>query len=211
MILGWPPSGKYKDEIYSNGGIVWQADLNTTLEEWGVLYESQEAAKQAQVDDLGGSEFALGSIRFLKKGGYVVHPSFIPGVFQLSSSGSVKRAWRPEDLWGEATRWGGGGLEPKNFKAFLAAGNTIDQVLALPEGPAVVVRVPHGASAHYRLGVLGAETRWYDIPDLKVSSLGQLRGDADAGGRIVLAGVARSAHPSAQVAASEIVVLSLPE
>lgn len=222
VILGWPPGKKYEHEKWDNGAIVWETDLSSTLQDWDALYESKEVARLAQLHGgLAGSDLTQGSIRFLERGGYLVHPSFVPGVLQLSASGAVKRQWGPEELWGKAkTRsqaldatqlMGDPESQLKNFERFLAGGDTVEVVLALREGPGIVVREPKSKGARYRLAVLGPETRWYDVPDLRVSPLAQIRGDVDARGRIVLAGTTRTPDESLPVSESEVVVLILPD
>jgi hypothetical protein len=221
VILGVPPGRKYWNEKWKQGYIVWESDLSSTLEDWKPLYASQEAVRLAELHGgLAGSDLTPGSIRFLKRGGYIVHPSFIPGVLQLSGSGAIRRQWAPEELWGkqntrssdlDAAQLGDVDSQLDNIHKVLAGGDTIEVVLALRQGPGVIVREPNGKAARYRLAVLGPEIRWYDIPGLRVSAIAQIRGDVDAQGRIVLAGAARARQESVRVSESEVIVLRLPD
>ena len=195
---------------------MWRADLSKRLSRWDVLYESEMIAQDARVMD---QEAVLGSIRFLRNGGIVAAPNFVPGVLLFSPLGSLERRWTPEDLWGdgnpgrgrapgEEEAWRKTKFGREELRRILGERRTIDEVLPLPEGPAIVVREPRGEEARYRLGVLGPEVRWYDIPVRNVSPLARLRGDADEQGRIVLVAVERG--PNARVASSEVLVLRLP-
>lgn len=206
VMLGWPPGKGY--EGLERGGMVWRANLSDGLDRWDVLYESAELARDLESIR---TNFSLGSIRFLRRGGFVVGPSFVPGVLQLSASGTVKRRWSPRELWGEEQKaWTSGQRDPEKLAGFLAAGRTVDQVLALPEGPAIVVRESQGGRPRYRLGLLGPEIQWFEIPVDDRSGMARLRGDVDDKGRIVLARVLRVPFRIAFVGTSEVVVLRLP-
>jgi hypothetical protein len=213
IILGSPDATNYDR---APGGIVWRADLSGGLTRWNVVYQDSRVADDFEVIRV---EHALGSIRYLSDEEVLVAPTFIPGALLLSPSGKLRRGWRAEELergsrhQGESRVrewWTGGALAPAEWHRFLAAHQTIEEVLALPEGPGVVVREPSANGVRYRLGVLGPKVRWYDIPVGDLSSAAQLRGDVDAHGRIVLAGVMRSAAEVARVSVSEVLVLRLP-
>jgi len=212
VMLGLPDTETFER---SRGGVVWRSDLSKGLSRWDVLYESEAVASDSHVINL---QAALGSVRFLPQGGFVVAPNFLPGVLLFSASGSLQRRWTPEEIWGsgkpgkaavgDEEAWRNWKFEPEELRRVLASRRTIDAVLPLPEGPAIVVREPRGDTARYRLGVLGPEIRWYDIPLGNVSPMARLRGDVDEQGRIVLAAVER--WPQAPVASSEVLVLRLP-
>jgi hypothetical protein len=74
-----------------------------------------------------------------------------------------------------------------------------------------VVREPGGKPTRWRLGVLGPEIRWYDIPTRGISPVARLRGDADHRGRIALVPVVRELHSTVRVSQDELLVLALPE
>jgi hypothetical protein len=213
VILGSPGNDHYER---SPGGMVWRGQLSKGLEQWEALYKSEAVAEKVRVMNL---QATLGSIRYLPGGGFVVAPNFLPGVWLFSASGSLKRQWTSEELWGSAKAGAGEGVQPvrewRNWRfdrevlgRVLASRTVIDDVLPLPEGPAIVVREPRGDGARYRLGVLGPEIRWYDIPAVQASPLARLQGDVDEQGRIVLAAFQR--WPQARVPSSEILVLRLP-
>jgi len=215
VMLGFPDGETYER---SRGGMVWQANLAKGLDAlhgWKVLHESEEVA--GDINRMR-QDAALGSIRFVPQGGVAVAPNFLPGVLSFSDSGSFKQRWGSEDLWGGEVRakaegpeekgWQEGSFGKDELRRFLASRRTIDAILPLPEGPAIVVRESKGDEARYRLGVLGPKVRWYDIPVGNLSAMARLRGDADKNGRIVLVGVERG--PTAPVSQSEILVLELP-
>jgi hypothetical protein len=215
VMLGFPDGEAYER---SRGGMVWRADLSKGLEGnngWKALHESEDVAQDM---NRLRQDAALGSIRILPQGGVLVAPNFLPGVLSFSDSGSFRQRWSDEDLWGGEVRAKGEGPEEKgwqegNFgeeelRRFLASRRTIDAILPLPEGPAIVVRESKDDEARYRLGVLGPKVRWYDIPVGNLSAMARLRGDTDKNGRIVLVGVERGR--TAPVSQSEILVLELP-
>jgi hypothetical protein len=211
LLLGVPDGETFKRSGWE--GVLWRADLSKGLDAWEVLYRSEAVAKDPGVlgNKLG---VAMGSVRFLRNGDFVAAPNFLPGVLLFSSAGKLKKTWSPEELWGEGKEMVSeerGRIEEATFGSFLAAERVIDEVLALPEGPAIVVREPTGRGARWRLGVLGPEVQWYEIPVGHLSSAARLRGDADDKGRIVLVGGARELYDAARVAKSEVLVLELPD
>jgi len=134
-------------------------------------------------------------------------------VLRFSSSGALKERWSPEELGASVEGWKadskieGERVALKDLRRFLATQRTVEDVLGLPEGPAIVVREPKGDQARYRLGVLGPEIQWFEIPVGDVNAMAWLRGDADERGRIVLAAVERA--PTAP-GSSDVIVFQLP-
>ena len=215
-MLGWPPGDGYKG--LERGGVVWRADLSEGLNEWEVVHESNEIASDLERIR---TESALGSIRYLRRGGWILAPSFVPGALQLSGSGTVKSRWGAQDLLGveaseaehledPAKAWVKGRRDPALFIRFANTKATIDSVLSLPEGPALVVREPRNGRPRYRLAVLGPEIQWYEIPMPDGYVVAQLRGDADAQRRIVLVPTLRIPLRAAQMAEREVVVFAVP-
>lgn len=87
----------------------------------------------------------------------------------------------------------------------------IDEVLPHPDGPAILVRRPDGGDgSRYRLGLLGPEVRWYDIPSLGLDRISALRADVDGDGRIVILGAARGTLEPTRLSESALVVLEIP-
>lgn len=210
VMLGGPDLETYDRK--SRGGIVWRADLSAGLDRWEPVHESSEVFADLE---LLYSEAALGSIRYLPRGGLLVVPSFLPGVLEFATSLRLKSHWQKEDLWHDGLwkaekGWSGGAVTPETFLRFLEAGRTIESILTLPEGPAILVRQPQNGGPRYRLGVLGQDIEWFDLPNLHISPVAQLRGYADTQGRLVLVGVRRNALASASIADNEIVRLRLP-
>jgi hypothetical protein len=211
ILLGSPDPDTY---ARSEGGVLWRADLSRGLDPWEVVLENEAVAKNFRVFD--AKVLAEGSVRFLRNGDFVVAPNFLPGVLLFSSAGKLKKTWTPEELWGEGERtvWREGRVETVeigDLRDFLAVERVIDEVLVLPEGPAIVVREPGGKPTRWRLGVLGPEIRWYDIPTRGISPVARLRGDADHRGRIALVPVVRELHSTVRVSQDELLVLALPE
>lgn len=204
----------------TDGGLVWRADLSKGLDDWDVLYENDAFAANPRLLDVITD--AGGSLTFLPEGDLLVAPNApgaIPPVLRLASRGKVKEVWTAEELWGDPTdRWAEGDedflhvFSPEDFDKFLGARRTVDAVLGLPEGPAIVVREPKGGKSRWRLGVLSPEVRWYDIPLGKeeLTSVAQLRGDADDEGRIVLVGTVRELHEELHVSKNQVLVLRVP-
>ncbi|MFP3940220.1 MAG: hypothetical protein ACLF0P_07930 [Thermoanaerobaculia bacterium] len=216
VMLGIPDAEEWEK---TDGGLVWRADLSKGLDEWEVLYENDAFAANPRL--LNVITDAGGSLALLADGNLLVAPNApgaIPPVLRLSARGKVKEVWTAEELWGDPTeRWAEGevGLDPfgsKEFKELLGARRTVDAVLALPEGPAIVVREPKDGTSLWRLGVLSPEVRWYDIPlgEGDLTSVAQLRGDADDDGRIVLVGTIRELHEGLHVSKNQVLVARVP-
>jgi hypothetical protein len=205
LVVGWPPLPSY--EYVKGGGFVWEADLTKGLDSWEAIYKSPELARDPDQADM---VFALSSLALLPKGGLVVAPSFVPEVLRLSDGGTVKERWSLGELLGKQQKpWVGEHLDLAKIQSFLRAGATVDTVLGLPEGAAVLVREPMGGGVRYRLAVLGAEVLWYTVP-MKLGALARIRADVDAEGRIVLIGVNRTGSGDTKIGASEMIVARLP-
>jgi hypothetical protein len=206
VILGIPDLPTYKQE---RGCFVWRGELSEQLDEWACLLGSEEVAEDYGV--LRRSEYAVGSLRFLPRGGFVAVPNFLPEVVLFSPSGSVKRRWTTEEIFGlrDQPDWEAGTMV-EEWESLLAVRTVIDEVLPLRRGPGLLVRTPTSGAAEWRLGVLEDDVRWYGVPVAPHGSA-RLRGDVDEKGRIVVVTVPRSMHEAAAISSAELLVLRLPE
>jgi hypothetical protein len=209
ILLGFPDLKTYMDRPAGSGaGLIWKSSLSDGLKTWELIYTSDAVARKGGT--LSNWLF-LGSIRFLKDGKFVVAPNFEPGVLLFNASGSLRRTWTPEEIWGEGGSAEVPDQDSRKLKSVAASRHLIEEVLPLAEGPAIVVRDSGGSGTRWRLGVLGDEIAWYDIPVSGVDRIARLRGDVDEHGRIVLVGAQRELYEEARLSKSEVIVLSLPE
>lgn len=218
VLLGLPNIEHWKENA---GGILWRADLSKGLDSWDVLYKNEEIATNPRLFNV--TLATRGSVEFLDDGDVLLAPNvpgILPTAMRFSYQGKLKETWNAEELWesreegdavsGEEEAWTEGLVSGKTFGKFLSRRRLVDAILALPEGPALVVREPKGSEARWRLVVLSPEVRWYDIPVTRISSVAQFRGDADNEGRIVVVGAIRELWDEAQVKQNEVVVMRLP-
>lgn len=209
VVLGVASMEAWRRE---EGGIVWLGELDEDLDRWRAVVVRDEVAEDT--DLFHTREAALGSIRFLDDGSLLVAPSFLPEVLHISSTGKVKDVWTEEELFADrgdevdAKPQGEGGDVGEHQLARMAGSGVIDEVLPLPRAPAIIAREA-GRAGRWRLGVLGPEVQWYDIPVPRTGARARLRGDADDEGRIVLAASGRGVAEGFRISQTEILVLEI--
>lgn len=218
VMWGGPDIPRWKKD---RSGMLWRADLTKGLERWEVLYKVDKVAAHPGLLDEGW--VARGSVKILDDGDILLAPNtprVLPPVLLFSSSGKLKQTWTANQLWsdgegqvpggGDAELWRDRDVSETRFFQHLARARTVDAVLELPQGPAIVVREPRHGATRWRLALLSPEVRWFDIPTGTLSSVAQLRGDADKEGRIVLVGTTRELYEKAQLANNQLLVVRLP-
>lgn len=140
------------------------------------------------------STIGLGAVRFLRDGSFVVVPGYQPGAHLFDPTGKLVRSWTGNET-GLTTGCSGMEVEEglqlrstiEGILSWLNGRRVLDDVIPLPEGPALLVRyLGKDGRLHWDLRVLraagGVET--YVLP-LESRSL-SARLHADARGRRVV-------------------------
>jgi hypothetical protein len=136
----------------------------------------------------------IGAVRFLGDGSVLVVPGFEPGVLLFNADGRLLRTWDSKSLGIDTPDCAGLTTEQSGqFSAsyvaryeFLNRYRTVEEILPLPQGPALLVRSVAEGKVRWELKLLaGARVLTYQVPitgDLPYDRLhGDVRGD-----RIVL-------------------------
>jgi hypothetical protein len=191
-VLGMQRS--LEGKLSPDGAIAWSGSLDKGLQDIRTLIISKSGAGARSFDACAVLE--LGAIRFLDDGSVVVIPGSEPGVFQFGNDGKLLRTWQsdviglegsckiseetmfrlsadPEFRWDEMNRW-----------------VIVDDILPLPQGPALLVRkyLPGmKPSTTWLLKLLknDGSVKTFELPISSPGGLAHLRGDV-SGGRIVL-------------------------
>jgi tetratricopeptide (TPR) repeat protein len=163
------------------------------------------------------SGLALGGVRFLPDGSYLVVPGVEPGAILYTATDAVVRRWTSEeigidtdctrmpDAQGDAFHK----VRGERFR-FLNAHRVVDAVLPLEAGPGVVVRSVTAGTAHWSLSILtstGVER--IDLPFVGEADE-RLRGDAIGNHLVFLKGPA-DYTPGKTFAPSTLIVAELAQ
>lgn len=192
VLLGNPSSGAEP----SPPGIVWVGSLAKELSDLRPVL--RDAAEEAGAEERDWNHYkcaglGLGAVRFLADGTFLVVPGFQPGAALFTAGGRRARTWTSEQIGSttDCTSLTYPELDklvllPEKIIPWFGQHRVVDEILALPQGPALVVRYqgPDG-KVRWDLNVLrreGVET--YAIPLIDDRELGRLKGDVRAG-RIV--------------------------
>lgn len=139
------------------GAIAWLGSLDQELRDLKPVLFDNRGPGAPSLNACGS--FELGAVRFMNDGSFLVVPGVQPGVHLYDASGKLLRTWDtgtlgidtdcPSLTAEQARRL----QEPVARVAWLNQQRTVDDVLSLPQGPALLVK-----------HVTAGQTRW----DLKV-------------------------------------------
>ena len=171
-----------------DGAIAWLGSLDRRLEDLQpVLY-----SRTPHADGMAQCHFFdHGAVRFLADGSFVVIPGVEPGVFLFGADGKLRHAWEAADA-GIDTGCGPAQGEAQatfardwrlRYTAFLNRQRILDDVVALPAGPGLIVRTVSAGVTRWQLTVLrpGQVARSYPLPVTSGTGFGHLRADARDG------------------------------
>ncbi len=192
LFLGTPstPEGVHAPQ----GGIAWLGTLRSDLDDLKPVLHDLGGPDVPPMHLYNCSSLALGAVRFLADGSFLVVPGFQPGAHLFSPAGRPVRAWSDEELtittdcsgltkdFRQRLR-----LLPDVQTAWLNQRRVLDDILPLPEGPGLLVRYQgKDGLIHWDLKVLrtgGVDT--YPVPLAGRRPFDRLQGDV-RGGKIVL-------------------------
>jgi hypothetical protein len=161
------------------------------------------------------SGLALGAVRFLGDGSYLVVPGVEPGAILYGPKGNVLRRWTSQEIGIDTDCTNLPDKQGDDFHKvkgerfrFLNAHRVVDAILPLAAGPGVVVRSVAAGRVHWSLSLLGAG----GVLSVELPFTGaldeRLRGDA-AGNRIVFLKGPADFHPGSTYAGSTLIVADL--
>jgi len=156
LLIGYRkgPDGKR----LTDGAMAWLGSLNDGLKDLKPVLFSLKGP--------GKNPFGLwnvveaGKVRFLADGSFVIVPGVEPGIYLYGPDGHLTRTWDSEALGIDVAS--DDSTEHSNLiaadmaarAAFVNARRLVDEILPLPQGPALVVRRVEGLSVHWTLKVL---------------------------------------------------------
>jgi len=151
LILGGQRDEKKKWS--PDGAIAWTATLGRNLSDMKpVLFANDGPATKL----MGYCDFLdMGAVRYLADGSFIVVPGVQPGILQYDKAGKLVKTWPSTAFEDHCTMT----LESATFLrthpaervAWTNRKRIVDDVVALPSGPAVVVRFVDGSTTSWEL------------------------------------------------------------
>lgn len=185
LILG--ASRDEKRNFAPEGAVAWLGSLDKGLQDWRPVVFDALGPGAPSLANCGN--FALGAVRFLADGSFVVFPGFQPGLHLFDRAGKLLRTWDTM-AWGFAADCSKLNREearrihpPRPRIAWLNQLQTLDDILPLSEGPGLIVRrvVQGRVLWHLKVIPLQGEARTYEIPIEPQNPQAHLHGDVRAG------------------------------
>jgi hypothetical protein len=188
--------GAQKDEqerFAPDGAIAWIGSLTRDLADLRPVYYSSSGPGAKTVANCG--LFDLGAVRFLRDGSFLVVPGVEPGAYLYSAAGKLSRTWDTAQIGldsGDCETLDGKlrnrlYADPEPRFAWLNQRRTLDDILALPGDPGLIVRRVAQGRTSWELKILGREGKITTValPVRSTTDLAHLRGDV-RGDRIAI-------------------------
>lgn len=182
-----------KGRFAPEGAIVWSGTLRNGAVKFDPLILGKAGPGAKSMNQCHYLE--LGAIRFSRDGRLFVIPGVEPGLFEYDAGGRLLRTWATDDL-GIVDRcslneqqWLSMSANPQPRWAWLAARRTVDEMVILPSGPALIVRsvaTSKGVAWDLLEFIEKQRPRTTRLPVASKSSLSHLRADVDAKGRLLV-------------------------
>ncbi len=159
LLIGYRtgPDGKG----LTDGAMAWLGSLNDGLKDLRPVLFSLKGPGQNPLGLWGPTKAS--KVRFLADGSFVIVAGVEPGVYLYRPDGHLIRTWDSAALGIDVAS--DDSAEHSNLiaanlaarAAFVNARRLVDEILPLPQGPALVVRRVDGQSVHWTLKVLRAD------------------------------------------------------
>lgn len=173
-------------ELGSDGSLAWVGEVSHDLTALRPLLPFRD---RGAIENCAG--FGLGAVRFLSDGSFVVVPGAEAGVYLYTPEGRLKRTWDtaalriPTDCDGARGDMSALASDPAARQRYLNRRRIVDDVIALPGGPALVVRsVSDGVTRWELVSLGGAEPSVRPLPFTSHSLRAHVAADA-RGERVV--------------------------
>jgi hypothetical protein len=180
-----------KGDFAPDGAIAWIGSLDKKLTDWKpLLYDSQ--GPEAPTMNACGSVY-LGAARFLNDGSFVILPGVQPGLYFFGRDGKLVKTVDTVALGIDSDcgslskpQWERIAVDYPFRLAWVNQRRTVDTILALPQGPGLVVRSVENHHVRWRLAVVKPDgtAQSYQLSIEAPDEFYHLRGDV-RGGRIV--------------------------
>lgn len=213
-VLG-VPSTREGDHV-SPQGVAWIGTFSARLADLKPLLRDVAGPAAPRLSSC--ALFGLGAVRFLPDGSIAVVPGFLPGAYLYSADGKLARTWTSAQT-GLSTDCSGMNQEesgrlhtrPEEQVAWLNRHRILDDVLALPGGPGLLVRsFGPGDKVRWHLRVLRPSgVLVYEVPLAGDRPTDRLRGDV-RNDRIVLLVSEHSFHKESRHSVGRLAVLEVP-
>ncbi len=199
-----------------DGGVAWLGSLERGLSDFEAVQYST-AGPGAQPMAFCGN-FEIGQVRFLTDGSFVVVPGFEPGVFLFDHTGRLRHTWETEPLGLEARcdfsdeKHVVYARDPEARWAWINQFDIVDDILPLPQGPALVIRSVSREGTRWRLVALrrdGAPLTW-EVPISTPTTMTHLRGDL-RGQRLVFLVFEEGRPGSPDAVSPRLVITEVPK
>lgn len=165
------------------GAIAWSGSLKKALADLRPVHYSSSKSKAMSVARCGFLE--NGAVRFFEDGTFVIVPGVEPGVFLYDARGELKHTWdtaplrlldRCDITEPQVELFSG---DPEARSQWLGKRRTIEDILPLREGPALVVREVRQGSTHWKMVILrrNAPPREMELPFSAPSDVAFLKAD----------------------------------
>lgn len=186
-----------------DGGVIFLGRLDRALTDLRPLLLTPERGGGAASVRCG--MMALGRVRFLADGSLAAYPGVVPGLFLYDADGNLQRVVDTSplgldtscDVRGQAVETA---LRNLRFRyAWLNRRVTVDEILPLPDGPALLLRRHDGGVTRWELAVLehGGSFRREALPVEVASPFAMASGDARHGTLLLAVVVAAGGDGSA--------------
>ncbi len=184
-------AGRYAPD----GAVAWIGTLAQGPDALTPVFYSSSGPGARNMDACG--PMLTGAVRFLPDGSFVIVPGVEPDVYLYGPQGKLLRVWSSEAVGFDA----GCGLSDEDMYrlsadepgrwAWVNQRRTVDDVLALPEGPGLIVRSVRGGKTHWQLKILSTSgtISSCDLPISSDSDLAHLAGDVRDGELVLLVAV----------------------
>lgn len=164
-----------KGRLSPEGAIVWRAALSRDTDPEPVLRSAAGPGAQSMQDC---ALVDLSQVRFLADGGFLVVPGVDPGIFLYDERSLLTRAWDTARLGIDTgcpphpEQQPSLGADPAARTRFLSSRRVVDEILDLPDGPALLVRRADGDGIAWDLVQLDAESERVDTRPFPIRGYG---------------------------------------
>ncbi len=175
-----------------DGAIAWLGSLGAELGDLTPVFFSRDGAGARNMGDCAVLE--TGAVRFLADGSFLIVPGVEEGVFLYGPTGRLVRTWQADAIGLDV----GCDLSPELHRRLASDGHfrqldylnrrrTLDEILPLASGPALVVREVSQGSTSWRLELLHPDGSVASaaLPVRSGSAYSHIRGDV-LGDEVVL-------------------------
>lgn len=209
LFLGVPSSEEAKK------GIAWTGSLKGGLNDLTPVLANTDNSQALT----NCSPHGIGAVRFLENGSFLVVPGFQPGAYLFAPDGKLARKYSQSELTLTTDCSGMSRefvadfkLKPEVITPWLNQRRVLDDILPLPQGPALLVRYKgNDGKIHWDLKVLQPQgIATYEVPMVGHRPFARLHGDVRSGKIVLLMASWLTPSEKAEHQPAEIYLAELP-